>query len=101
MRLEPMVKEQRCKQIPGAVDRNRKVRRAHSPDAGLVSRQNVESAGARVVELEGCRHDDPRSTRAQRSDRPPRSLQISYPFARQPFELERVWRGDGREGQGA
>ena len=101
MRLKPMMKEQGCEQIAGAVDRNRQVRRARSPEAGFVSRQNVESAGRRIVELEGRRHDDPRSPCAQRGDRPPRRLQIARRVPSQPFELERVWRGDGREREGA
>src|ERR1700722_7360439 len=101
MRPKPMMKEQRCEEIAGAVDRNRQVRRAQSPETGFVSGQNVESAGGRVVELQGRRRDDPRSPCAQRGDRPPRRRQIAQRFAGEPFELERVWRGDGREREGA
>src|SRR5258708_35335235 len=101
MRLKPMMKEQRREHVAGSVDRNRQVRRAHSPEAGFVACQNVESARRRIVELEGRGRDDPRTPCAQSADRPPRGLQGIYLFAGQPFELEGVWRGDGRERQRA
>src|ERR1700727_4000856 len=101
MRLKPMMKEQRCEEIAGAVDTNRQGWRAPSPEAGCFRRQNVESAGRGIVEVERRRYHDPRSPCAQRFDRPPRGLQVVRPRAGQPFELEGVWRGDGREREGA
>src|ERR1700722_13193625 len=101
MRLKPMMKEQRCEQIPGAVDGDRQVRRAHTPEACLIPSPNGESAGRGIVEVERRRYHDPRSPCAQRRDCPPRGLQVVRPRAGQPFELEGVWRGDGGEREGA
>src|SRR5579872_7162252 len=46
-RFEPMMKEERGKKVAGAVDCNRQLGRAQSPEARFVSGHRVESAGGR------------------------------------------------------